>query len=273
MTEFNRRDFLKLGGAAAALAACRLRHHRRRQGARGGRRRRLRRRHRGQVHPHVGPVHRGGAGRARAAFVSCPMSNLVIGGSKTMKDITLRVQRPQALRRAGGARRGNFEVNPGKDGTPGARRRPQVRPPHRLARHRLHVRRHPGLRRGHDRQPRAARLETGPQTVALQKQLAEMRRRRRLRAFRAAHGPTAARRGPTSARARWPRTSRSTSRAPKSSARRQPRYRLQGAALPRGLGGPLSRHDRVSRQLEGDRRRREKPSSQARIRGREGQTC
>ena len=41
------------------------------------------------IHPHVvGPDDRRDAGRPNAAFVSCPISNLVIGGSKTIADIT-----------------------------------------------------------------------------------------------------------------------------------------------------------------------------------------
>jgi sulfite dehydrogenase len=85
---FDRRDFLKLGGAAAALAAAGC-------ATTGGAKGRV-------------VVIGGGFGGATAAkyirlwgsgvevtlverqtdFVSCPMSNLVYGGSKTMKDIT-----------------------------------------------------------------------------------------------------------------------------------------------------------------------------------------
>jgi sulfide dehydrogenase [flavocytochrome c] flavoprotein chain len=85
---FDRRDFLKLGGAAAALAAAGC-------ATTGGARARV-------------VVIGGGFGGATAAkyirmwgpnievvlvereadFVSCPISNLVYGGSKTMKDIT-----------------------------------------------------------------------------------------------------------------------------------------------------------------------------------------
>jgi sulfite dehydrogenase len=85
---FDRRDFLKLGGAAAALAATGC-------ATTGGARARV-------------VVIGGGFGGATAAkyirmwgpnidvvlvereadFVSCPISNLVYGGSKTMKDIT-----------------------------------------------------------------------------------------------------------------------------------------------------------------------------------------
>src|SRR3970282_215462 len=85
---FDRRDFLKLGGAAAALAATGC-------ATPGGAKARV-------------VVIGGGFGGATAAkyirmwgpsievvlvetnadFVSCPISNLVYGGSKTMKDIT-----------------------------------------------------------------------------------------------------------------------------------------------------------------------------------------
>jgi sulfite dehydrogenase len=86
---FDRRDFLKLGGAAAALAAAGC------ATTAGGAKARV-------------VVLGGGFGGATAAkyirlwssgievvmvergsdFVSCPMSNLVYGGSKTMADIT-----------------------------------------------------------------------------------------------------------------------------------------------------------------------------------------
>ena len=40
-----------------------------------------------------------------AAFVSCPISNLVLAGYSSMQDITPRLRRPAPPRRAGGARR------------------------------------------------------------------------------------------------------------------------------------------------------------------------
>jgi NADPH-dependent 2,4-dienoyl-CoA reductase/sulfur reductase-like enzyme len=172
---FDRRDFLKLGGAAAALAAAGC-------ATTGGAKARV-------------VVLGGGFGGATAAkyirmwgpsvevvmverntdFVSCPISNLVYGGSKTMADITygygglarygVQVVRDEAtavntsaktVRLAGGSelKYDRLVVSPGIDfmfgeiaGYEGAMMADRV----------LHA------------------WKAGPQTVALQKQLAEMR--------------------------------------------------------------------------------------------------
>ena len=172
---FDRRDFLKLGGAAAALAATGC-------ATTGGAKARV-------------VVIGGGFGGATAAkyirmwgpsievvmvergtdFVSCPISNLVLGGSKTMKDITygysglqrygVQVVRDEAvavdasaktvrLARGGDLKYDRLIVSPGIDfmfeeitGYGEAMNANRV----------LHA------------------WKAGPQTVALQKQLAEMR--------------------------------------------------------------------------------------------------
>ena len=58
------------------------------QSARGGGRRRLRRRHRGEVHPPVGPLDRRGAGGARIRLRFLPDLHLVLGGYTSMGEIT-----------------------------------------------------------------------------------------------------------------------------------------------------------------------------------------
>ena len=173
---FDRRDFLKLGGAAAALAAAGC------AGTAGGAKARV-------------VVLGGGFGGATAAkylrlwgagvevvmvernadFVSCPISNLVYGGSRTMADITygysglgrygVQVVRDEAtgvdtgaktvrLARGGDLKYDRLVVSPGIDFMFGE-----------IA--------------GYDAAMGAGRVlhawKAGPQTVALQRQLAEMR--------------------------------------------------------------------------------------------------
>jgi NADPH-dependent 2,4-dienoyl-CoA reductase/sulfur reductase-like enzyme len=173
---FDRRDFLKLGGAAAALAAA------------------------GCATPGGGAKARvvvigGGFGGATAAkyirmwgpsievvlverdadFVSCPMSNLVFGGSKTMKDITYGYS---GLKRYGVqvVRDTAYEVNT-------ATRTVRLVKGKDLTYDRLVV--SPGIDfmlediKGYAEGMIGNRVlhawKAGPQTVALQKQLAEMR--------------------------------------------------------------------------------------------------
>jgi sulfide dehydrogenase [flavocytochrome c] flavoprotein chain len=172
---FDRRDFLKLGGAAAALAAAGC-------ATTGGARARV-------------VVIGGGFGGATAAkyirmwgpsievvlvereadFVSCPISNLVYGGSKTMKDITygysglkrygVQVVRDTAfevntsaktvrLVRGGDLKYDRLVVSPGID---------------------FMLQDIQGYAEGMIGNRVLHAWKAGPQTVALQKQLAEMR--------------------------------------------------------------------------------------------------
>ncbi len=151
-----------------------------------------------------------------AEFVSCPLSNLVLGGSKQMSFLTDQLRGPREARHqgAGGHRAGD---------RPGARHRahlepagPALRPRRAVARNRFPVRRHPGP--GHCGRPGAKVLhawKAGPQTVALAAAARGDARRRRVRAVDPAVRPIGARPDPTSARAR----SRGTSSAPNRAAR------------------------------------------------------
>lgn len=173
--QFDRRDFLKLSGAAAALAAAGC-------ATTGGTRPRV-------------VVIGGGFGGATAAkyirmwgpnidvvmvernvdFVSCPISNLVYGGSKTMADITygysglarygVQVVRDEAtavdayakvvrLARGGELKYDRLVVSPGID---------------------FMYEQIDGYRAAMDSGRVLHAWKAGPQTVALQKQLAEMR--------------------------------------------------------------------------------------------------
>ena len=79
-----RRQFLQAAGALS-LAGCASVGGS--KAARGGDRRRLRRRHAAK-YMRMAMRHRRDAGRPRHEFVSCPLSNLVLGGNRTMADIT-----------------------------------------------------------------------------------------------------------------------------------------------------------------------------------------
>ena len=163
----DRRDFLKLSGAAAALAATGC-------ATNGGAKARV-------------VVIGGGFGGATAAkyirmwgptievvlverntdFVSCPISNLVLGGSKTMADITDGYDGLRALRRQGRTRRGDRGRRRRQVRAARPRRRPDVRPPGRVAGHRFHVRADLGLRGGDEPGRVLHAWKAGPQTVAL----------------------------------------------------------------------------------------------------------
>ena len=58
-----------------------------------------------------------------ASFVSCPISNLVLGGYKQIGDITPRLRRPEGRRREGGAGRGDGDRRRRQEGAPGRRQR------------------------------------------------------------------------------------------------------------------------------------------------------
>ena len=93
-------------------------------------------------------------------FVSCPISNLVLGGYSSMADISrgydgLRQYGVQVVRdEVDGDRRGE------ENGAPRARRRPRLRAADRLAGHRFQLQRGAGLRSGDAGGQRAACLES-----------------------------------------------------------------------------------------------------------------
>ncbi len=174
-TTFDRRDFLKLGGAAAALAAAGC-------ATTGGTKARV-------------VVIGGGFGGATAAkyirmwgpaievimverqtdFVSCPISNLVFGGSKTMADITYGY--------SGLARYGVQVVHDEATAVDASAKSVRLARGGELKYDRLVV--SPGIDflyeqiAGYEAAMDANRVlhawKAGPQTVALQRQLAEMR--------------------------------------------------------------------------------------------------
>ena len=109
------------------------------------------------------------------AFISCPISNLVLGGSKTMADITVSyagldkhgVKRVRDTVTAIDADKKQVRLASGGDA--------RLRPAGRLARHRVHVRH--GCKAG--RRPAEGTVlhawKAGPQTVALRRQLTELK--------------------------------------------------------------------------------------------------
>ena len=112
-----------------------------------------------------------------SAFISCPISNLVLAGYSNMQDITPRLRRaaPGTACRWCATKRSAIDAAK-KTVRAGARRRHRLRAPGRFARHRFQVRRSAGLRRGDASGPRAARLEGGPpDRSALRRQLEQMR--------------------------------------------------------------------------------------------------
>src|SRR5919106_1570357 len=94
-----------------------------------------------------------------ASFVSCPISNLVLAGYSSMQEITR-----------------------GYDGL----RRHGLRTADRFTRHRLHLRRHRGLRGRHAGRHGAARLESRPADRGIAAPARRDARRRRLRPFHSA---------------------------------------------------------------------------------------
>ena len=109
-------------------------------------------------------------------FVSCPMSNLVLGGSKKIEDITLQLRQAARLRRAGDTRRSHRHRHRQEDVSSSTRI--EDLPYDRLVLS-------PGIDFMYDQIPGLNNAEAqktilhawkaGPETVALRKQLEEMR--------------------------------------------------------------------------------------------------
>ena len=166
------------GRALAGLAGCARLRRAASRAARGGGRRRLRRRDRGQVHPHARSVaSRSSLVEPNEAFVSCPLSNLVLGGFTTMADITTRLRRRSKRAtacRSCAIRATAIDVET-QAGAPRARRRDRLRPRDRLAGHRFHVgRRCPAMGDARGAGAVLHAWKAGPQTAALRAQLEAM---------------------------------------------------------------------------------------------------
>jgi sulfide dehydrogenase [flavocytochrome c] flavoprotein subunit len=219
MMLMKRRDFLKVGAAAGAMASL--------YGCAGG----------GKASGHVVVVG-GGYGGATVAkylrmwseggvqvtliernptFISCPISNLVIGGRKTMEDITISydglknkwgvrviqddvvavdtAKRSISLAKGGGMNYDRLVLSPGVD---------------------FMFDQIPGLNNADAQSKILHAWKAGAQTVALRKQLEDMKTAAPTPLPFPRH-PTAARPDPTSAPAWSPITSSRTSRNPRSS--------------------------------------------------------
>ncbi len=93
------------------------------------------------------------------AFISCPMSNLVLGGAKIAGGHHGRLRRARQARCKARARHGDRDRRRQETGAAGIGRHAAVRPPGRIARRRVHVRAVAGLDAGR-RGDRAARVES-----------------------------------------------------------------------------------------------------------------
>ena len=151
------------------------------------------------------------------AFISCPMSNLVLGGSRTLADLTVPYDR---LARNHGVQRRARHRDRGRrrqaDRAARERQRAAVRPAGALAGHRLHVRQRARRSTTRDAQERdPARVEGRTADGRAAPAARGDAGRRRLRDLRSRSRPIAARRDPTSARARSRGTSSARSRSSK----------------------------------------------------------
>ena len=254
-----RSDFLKLAAPRLSLAGCAAAPRRPVQGARGGDRRRLRRRHRREVHPPVGPVDRRGAGRARTRSSSPARSRTWCSAATPAWRRSAAATTACAATACRWCTTRSTAVDAAKKTVRLARGGDiALRAAGRLAGHRLHLRRGPGLRGGDARRPRAARLEGRRRRPSRCASSSSRCATAASTSSRSRSRPTAARPGPTSAPA-WSRpTSSRPSRAPRcwcSTPIRTspPRAALFKAAWKR----PLPGHPRVPRQRQGGRRRRQ----------------
>ena len=193
-----------------------------------------------------------------ASFVSCPITNLVLGGHKQMADITRGYDGP-ARRSASRSCRARWWRS-----TPHGKK-VRLADGSELPYDRLVL--SPGVDFMTDgvagltprgRGTRAARLEGRAADRGAAPPARGDARRRRLRAERSRRRPTAARPGPTSAPAWWPATSSSTSRARKVLVLdANPEITVEEGAVRARLQGPVQGHHRVPAQqrAEGGRRR------------------
>ncbi len=193
-----------------------------------------------------------------ASFVSCPISNLVLG----------RVHRHGGHHAAATTACERYGVQVVRDEVTavdaakktvqaGARRRHRLRAAGRLAGHRLHLRRSAGLRAGDAGRARAARLESRSADRGAAPAARSDARRRRLRPVDPARAlPLPA--GTVRAREHGRGLLQAGEAALQGAgARRQPGRHLQGAALQARLDGALPGHHRVPRQPRSGGRRRQ----------------
>ncbi len=187
-------------------------------------------------------------------FISCPFSNLVLAGLRTIDSLTMGYDglRKHGVRdhpRDGHRDRARSEARPARRGVS------PVRPPHRLARRGLPV--GAGRRARPEPGQGAARVEGGAADRAARPAARRDARRRRVRAEHPARGlPVPA--GPLRAHLDGglvPQDQQAEVEADR--ARRQPEHHLEGRALPGGMAG-LSEH-RLPRR---EPRRRRGPGEQ-----------
>ena len=148
------------------------------------------------------------------AFVSCPLSNLVLGGSKQIADLTVELRRP---RRSAASRCVADTAHGRRPGPPDrAHQRPAgpaVRPPRAVAGRRLHVRPGAGARQPRRAGEGPARVEGGPADRRAAPAARGDARRRRVRDLDPEGAVPLPARARTSARARSRGTSSARSRA------------------------------------------------------------
>ena len=182
------------------------------------------------------------------AFVSCPISNMVLGGFRTMADITTPYAGLAQHGVQGGARHGDRDRRRAQAGAPRARRRGGLRPRDRLAGRRLHV--GGAARRWASPEAQAQVLhawKAGPQTAQLRRQLEAMPDGG-VYVLSVPAGALSLPAGPLRARLPGRGLLQGGQAALQGAAARRERRRdLQGAALQEGLGGPLPGHHRVPR--------------------------
>jgi sulfite dehydrogenase len=205
------------------------------------------------------------------SFVSCPISNLVIGGHRQIADVT----RGYDGLRAMGVKVVQGDVvghrRRGAQGAPGRRGRARLRPPRAVPGIDFMFNEVGGLQAALDSGRIAHSWKAGPQTVALRRQLEAMPDGG-VFAMTIPKVPYRCPPGPYE-RACMVASYLKVRQAEVQGARagRQPRSAVQEGAVREGLQGPLHRHPRVPAQCRAQGGRGQ--HRQARVRGRDAPTC
>ena len=212
-----------------------------------------------------------------AEFISCPLSNLVLGGSRTLADITVSYDEPRAPRTASSSsatrrrRSTPTSASSGSRSGDGAALRP-ARSSRRAST--SSGTRCPAL----DNAAAQARIlhawKAGPQTVALRRQLEAMpdggvfAMSIPVAPYRCPPGPYE-----RACQVAW-YFKRAKPQVEGADPRRQRRRHVEGAAVQEGVGGGIQGHRRVPAELRADRRRRRDADREVRRAGpRQGATC